>query len=353
MIDFKTYSNTLFFGEGESAEKIIHQFEIDLLTGFAKSNEGKSVIRKDISVENTWSALFLQIIHNKIRYPINFLTVQDIRDICYHIIPHSVVIPPSDAKEIIKELKAFFMFLKREYNLENADKYLRVFNQKNIVARMEKELADPSNYNLSKRVLMEAVESGVDINDEKALKAFIDVYNQKLMEQVPSSQETISEEIKEKRDEIIAILKPICEKHLNTEYAEISQRMIETLAEIPLTPISKGRSNSWAAAVVYAVGRVNFLFDPSQTPHLKATDLCKLFNVSQNTASAKAKQIMDDLDITLMNPEWTVNSLTDNNPMIWMVMVNGMFVDIRHMPREIQEQAYRQGIIPYIPADKD
>jgi hypothetical protein len=36
-----------------------------------------------------------------------------------------------------------------------------------------------------------------------------------------------------------------------------------------------------------------------------------------------------------------------------MVAVNGLIVDVRQMPRVVQEEAYRKGIIPYIPADRE
>jgi hypothetical protein len=39
----------------------------------------------------------------------------------------------------------------------------------------------------------------------------------------------------------------------------------------------------------------------------------------------------------------------DDNPMAWMIMVNGFIVDVRYMPRAIQEEAYRKGLIPYVP----
>lgn len=32
--------------------------------------------------------------------------------------------------------------------------------------------------------------------------------------------------------------------------------------------------------------------------------------------------------------------------------VNGFIIDIRTAPREVQELAYRKGLIPYIPADR-
>jgi hypothetical protein len=35
-----------------------------------------------------------------------------------------------------------------------------------------------------------------------------------------------------------------------------------------------------------------------------------------------------------------------------MVQINGLPVDIRHAPRHLQEIAFRKGLIPYIPADR-
>jgi hypothetical protein len=42
-------------------------------------------------------------------------------------------------------------------------------------------------------------------------------------------------------------------------------------------------------------------------------------------------------------------SKLDRNPLAWMIMVNGFIVDARSMPREVQEIAYRKGLIPYLP----
>ena len=46
-------------------------------------------------------------------------------------------------------------------------------------------------------------------------------------------------------------------------------------------------------------------------------------------------------------------SRADSNPLVWMAQVNGMLVDLRHMPREVQAIAFEKGMIPYIPADRD
>jgi hypothetical protein len=39
----------------------------------------------------------------------------------------------------------------------------------------------------------------------------------------------------------------------------------------------------------------------------------------------------------------------DDNPMIWMIMVDNFVVDIRNESYEMQVEAYNAGVIPYIP----
>jgi hypothetical protein len=45
-------------------------------------------------------------------------------------------------------------------------------------------------------------------------------------------------------------------------------------------------------------------------------------------------------------------SRLEDNPMVWTLEVNGFMVDVRHAPREVQEIAFKKGLIPYIPADR-
>jgi hypothetical protein len=152
-----------------------------------------------------------------------------------------------------------------------------------------------------------------------------------------------------KYDEIVALTDAFCQEHLTDEYAQLCRKLAAKLSRKRPSPLASGRAKSWAAAIVYTIARVNFLFDPNQTPHMRATDLCSEIGVSQGTASAKSTQIMDVLDIFQMHPEWSLPSQLDENPMAWLIIVNGLIVDARSMPRAIQEEAYRKGLIPYVP----
>ena len=150
-------------------------------------------------------------------------------------------------------------------------------------------------------------------------------------------------------DEIVALTDAVCQRHLNDEYREICRLMVAKLCRKRPSPVATGRANTWACGIIYAAGRINFLFDKSQTPHLRADDLCREFGLSPNTGSAKAKAILDLLQSGPLDPNWTLPSLMADNPLAWMIQVNGMTVDARHMPREIQEEAFRRGMIPFLP----
>jgi hypothetical protein len=41
---------------------------------------------------------------------------------------------------------------------------------------------------------------------------------------------------------------------------------------------------------------------------------------------------------------------TAENPLVWMIPVNGIIVDMRTMTRDLQEHAYALVLIPFVPA---
>ena len=66
----------------------------------------------------------------------------------------------------------------------------------------------------------------------------------------------------------------------------------------------------------------------------------------------KARAIEKAIGVGPFDPQWTLPSLVEKNPLFWMAKVNGLLVDLRDMPREIQEIAFQDRLIPYIPADR-
>jgi hypothetical protein len=152
---------------------------------------------------------------------------------------------------------------------------------------------------------------------------------------------------------IVSVTDEVCREHLNDEYAALARELAAALARKRPSPIARGKAETWACGVVYALGTVNFLFDRSQKLHMRADDLCAAFGVSPSTGASKAKLIRDLFDMMQMDPNWSLPSRIDSNPLVWMLTINGFVVDVRSMPREVQEAAYEKGLIPYIPAERE
>lgn len=336
---------------GEVTEEDVQEYKDELGRRFQFSPEGQAHFMRDDVESLMWAEVFTDFSINYLRSPLWLLRQSDVREILYDIFPAKIMTEPDAAQEIIDELRAFWEFIKREFKEENAKSILKVFNEKNIVKRLTKELSDTSKYGMTKMVMMPAVEAGLDFSDETAIQKYIEEYNAQLQAEI---EVLPSEKIIKKRDEVISIMKPICEEHLK-EYLDFALEIVEIMSQVqPESPLKNGQAKSWAAGIIYALGQVNFLFDPSNEPHLSATELCKLFGISQGTASKKARVISDGLGLMPFHPEWTISNLIDENPLVWMMPTpDGLIIDIRDMPRGVQEQAYEDGLIPYIPDDKN
>lgn len=149
-------------------------------------------------------------------------------------------------------------------------------------------------------------------------------------------------------DEIVGLTDAVCREHLDEEYAELAREAAAALARKRPSPLLQAQARSWACGIVYALGRVNFLFDKSEKPYLSAPELCALFNVSAGTGAAKARVVLDALNTHQMDPRWSTASMIDRNPLVWFVEINGLIVDARRLPAEVQEELVRAGIIPYV-----
>lgn len=151
---------------------------------------------------------------------------------------------------------------------------------------------------------------------------------------------------------IISMIDRFCRENLNDEYAELCRKLAEKLARKRPSPLLTGSPNTWASGIVRTVGWVNFLHDKSQTPHLRLGDIDSGFGISESSGAAKLAAIRKMLKIHQLDPNWTLPSRLADNPIVWMLQVNGLMMDVRHAPREVQEIAFNKGLIPYIPADR-
>ncbi len=147
-------------------------------------------------------------------------------------------------------------------------------------------------------------------------------------------------------EQVIGLTDGFCAEHLDEEYGALCRTLVGKLARKRPSPLARGDLRIWAAAVIYTIARVNFLFDPAQKPHLSGDAVSQLTGVPKSTLGAKAKLICDRLRIRPMEPELCRRELLAQNPLAWLIEVDGLIVDVRTMPPEIQEEARRRGLVP-------
>jgi hypothetical protein len=150
--------------------------------------------------------------------------------------------------------------------------------------------------------------------------------------------------------EIVELTDAVCSSQLDAEYAELCRRLVAKLARKRPSPIERGDARVWAAGTVYAIGQNNFLFDPSQAPYASADQLSDLLEVPKSTMAAKAKRIRDAVRLEApMDPEFCRRELLADHPLLWLIEVNGLIVDARMLPSDLQAEAQRRGLIPNLP----
>lgn len=147
-------------------------------------------------------------------------------------------------------------------------------------------------------------------------------------------------------DAIVVCTDALCEAALDLEYRELCRRLVGRLARKRPSPLIRGEPAIWAAGVVHVVGSINFLFDRSQVPHLRSDELAERMGVAKSSMANKSARIRKLLELSWLEPKLTRRSMLERNPLVWMVSLNGIPVDARMLPAELQEEAWRLGLIP-------
>jgi hypothetical protein len=93
-------------------------------------------------------------------------------------------------------------------------------------------------------------------------------------------------------------------------YIEYCRDLCDAIADSETLNLHLGRVEIWAAAIVYAIARLNFLFSPETPNRLTANEICTRFGVKKSTVSNKATTILDILDIFQDNQRFCAPHVT-------------------------------------------
>ncbi len=143
--------------------------------------------------------------------------------------------------------------------------------------------------------------------------------------------------IEEKRRWLIEATTAYCREQLNEEYRELCEKLIDKMSRKRAVPFLSGQLDIWAAAVVYAIGQINFLFDKSFEPYVTADDIRNHFGVKNNTVTNKAKYIRDMFKMGYYDEEFSTEHVEQRNPFRSLVTIDEMIVPKSMLPPEIQK----------------
>ncbi|RCV65501.1 hypothetical protein C5S53_03410 [Methanophagales archaeon] len=144
--------------------------------------------------------------------------------------------------------------------------------------------------------------------------------------------------INEKAHQLISLTIEFCEQHLGDEYEQLCEKLIRKMSRKRNVPYLAGRIEIWAAAVIYALGQINFLFDRSFEPYATHDDICDHFGTKKSTTSQKAKFIRDMFKMRYGNDEFLTERNKKDEPFSKSMMINGLIVPIDLLGSKSQKE---------------
>ena len=132
--------------------------------------------------------------------------------------------------------------------------------------------------------------------------------------------------IETRKEQILELIKGFCTEKLDDEYLELSARLLNKLGRRRDVSFMTGRVEIWAAAIVHALGTINFLFDKSFEPYATVDDISLYFGANKSSTGQKSKLIRDLLDLAYYDSEFSTKRISEDNPFDKLSMVNGFIV---------------------------
>ncbi len=150
------------------------------------------------------------------------------------------------------------------------------------------------------------------------------------------------EEIKKKEKKLLKLTGSFCSQKLDDNYYQLCEKLILKLGRKRDIPFKSGKIEIWAAAIIHAIGSINFLFDKSFEPYATAEQISEFFGTKKSTVSNKARQIKDMLKLRYYDSNFSTQNMIENTPFNNMVMVNGLIVPLSSIPVNLQETVKKE-----------
>ena len=132
--------------------------------------------------------------------------------------------------------------------------------------------------------------------------------------------------IENRKNQILLLIKEFCTQKLDDEYFELSVQLLSKLGRKRDVPFMSGKVEIWAAAIIHALGTINFLFDKSFEPYTTVEEINVFLGTNKSSTGQKSKIIRDLLNLGYFDGEFSTDRLKQNNPFDKLTMVNGFII---------------------------
>ena len=135
------------------------------------------------------------------------------------------------------------------------------------------------------------------------------------------------QELKNREAKVIELAVTFCNEKLDDECATLCTKLIQKLGRKRSNPLQSGRLEVWAAAAVYTICSINFIFSKDSRLSLSSSDICEHFGTSNSTTAQKSRTIKELLKISqVFDPNFSLKEIADNNPFNRLRMLNGFII---------------------------
>ncbi len=163
--------------DGELDEKKAAEYREQLFDLFVESPEGQALF--DEGIRPGWADTMMEYGFGYIGVTPAQMSPGNLREILFDLFPRKVSAEPEEAPDIIRELQAFWKFLQREFQLENAAACLKVLDDK-AARQLKQEMGNPANFGMAKSFVMMGKARGFDMTTEEGINEWMTTYNAEL-----------------------------------------------------------------------------------------------------------------------------------------------------------------------------
>lgn len=187
------FSPDLIDEDGEFDQDEVDAYFETLQEQFEESSECASLSDQD----HSYLSLLLSFGLDYFRALPTTLLEGELREILFDLIPRKVTMEADEAAPLVREFRAFFRFLHREFSVTSAARLATICDE-SAARKLKSKLSDSSSFGLAKSFFSAGRAAGFDMTSEDDIAAFTSAYNQQMTQQHDAIDDEASTLIREK-----------------------------------------------------------------------------------------------------------------------------------------------------------